>query len=266
MITPRPRSRARLFFGIMYFRAKRRINWAKSNHKMAKIRPFLLVHEYISHKTPLLRELKNIEMPMQYNKIHNLKIAAPKINKITIKPGEVFSYWRAIGKPTALKGYKKGMFLKNGQVLSKTGGGLCQLSNMLYWLVLHTPLTVVERYRHSYDVFPDSRRSQPFGSGATCFYNYVDLIIQNNTNVTFQITVEITEEHLEGAIFGDLAPVCSYEIYEKSHKIQHEYWGQYTRHNEIWRKKIAPTGEQIGDEFVCKNAAIMMYEPMLETQ
>lgn len=28
-------------------------------------------------------------------------------------------------------------------------------------------------------------------------------------------------------------------------------------------KKIFPTGEQIGSEFVCKNAAIMMYEPML---
>ena len=46
-----------------------------------------------------------------------------------------------------------------------TGGGLCQLSNLIYWMTLHTPLTITERYRHSYDVFPDSNRTQPFGSG-----------------------------------------------------------------------------------------------------
>ena len=45
------------------------------------------------------------------------------------------------------------------------GGGLCQLSNLIYWMTLHTPLTITERYRHSYDVFPDSNRTQSFGSG-----------------------------------------------------------------------------------------------------
>ena len=39
-------------------------------------------------------------------------------------------------------------------------------------MTLHTPLQVTERYRHSYDVFPDADRKLPFGSGATCAYNY----------------------------------------------------------------------------------------------
>lgn len=44
-------------------------------------------------------------------------------------------------------------------------------------MALHTPLTVTERHRHGYDVFPDAERTIPFGSGATCFYNYGDLMI-----------------------------------------------------------------------------------------
>ena len=28
-------------------------------------------------------------------------------------------------------------------------------------MTLHTPLTVTERHRHGYDVFPDSDRTQP---------------------------------------------------------------------------------------------------------
>ena len=62
----------------------------------------------------------------------------------------------------------EGMILRNGRVASGVGGGLCQMTNLLYWMTLHTPLTVTERWRHGYDVFPDSNRTQPFGSGATC--------------------------------------------------------------------------------------------------
>ena len=57
------------------------------------------------------------------------------------------------------------MVLFLGQIGGDIGGGLCQLSNLIFWMTLHTPLTVTERYRHSHDVFPDANRTQPFGSG-----------------------------------------------------------------------------------------------------
>ena len=72
------------------------------------------------------------------------------------------------------------------------------MSNLIYWLTLHTPLTVIERHRHDYDVFPDSGRTQPFGSGATCVYNYIDLQIKNNTGQPYQLKLEITGDHLSG--------------------------------------------------------------------
>lgn len=42
-------------------------------------------------------------------------------------------------------------------------------------MVLHSELTVIERWRHSFDVFPDVNRTIPFACGATLSYNYVDL-------------------------------------------------------------------------------------------
>ena len=71
--------------------------------------------------------------------------------------------------------------LSHGEVRVGTGGGLCQLANMLYWLALHTPLVIKERHHHSFDLFPDDRRVIPFGTGTSVFYNYVDLQFYNPT-------------------------------------------------------------------------------------
>lgn len=45
----------------------------------------------------------------QQNKVVNLKIAIKQLDGIVIRPGEIFSYWRLIGKPTRRKGYVEGM-------------------------------------------------------------------------------------------------------------------------------------------------------------
>jgi len=240
--------------------------WKFGGIRFSRIGRTLPPKQYIhfSHETPLLRKLKDVDMQMQYNKITNLKFACAKINGITIHPGETFSYWKLIGKPTAKKGYLPGMVLVSGAVKSGIGGGLCQLSNLIYWMVLHTPLTVMERHRHSYDVFPDSSRTQPFGSGATCFYNYGDLMIRNDTKDIFQINLEVTESHLRGIIKSSSPPDLRYEIYEKAHIIRSTFWGEYTRHNIIFRKLYDLKNVIIGEEFVAENHAVMMYEPLIE--
>ena len=262
---PINRSDLRLFFGRIYFTYKRYYTWLFGGIKFARTRMSeTLPHTYTTHKTPLLRKLKDVDMYLQHNKITNLKIAVPRLNNLILHPGEVFSYWKLIGKPTKRKGYKPGMVLKSGTVTAGIGGGLCQLSNLIYWMTIHTPLTIKERHRHGYDVFPDSNRTQPFGSGATCFYNYGDLMIENNTGESFQLSLNITEHNLEGAWLSQNPPQFKYEVYEKEHFMQSEYWGGYTRHNSIYRRKYNTAGKLITDEYVVENHAIMMYAPFLE--
>jgi vancomycin resistance protein VanW len=202
-------------------------------------------------------------MYLQHHKVVNLKIAALKLDGITIYPSETFSYWKLIGKPTKRKGYLDGMILKNGTVTVGIGGGLCQLSNLIYWMTIHTPLTVIERHRHSYDVFPDAKRTQPFGSGATCFYNSIDLMIRNDTDQPFQLRLNLTDEALQGSWRSEKAADRRYEVYEKQHCFQSEYWGGYTRHNLIFRKTYDFDGVVTDDSLVTENHAIMMYAPLI---
>ena len=107
-------------------------------------------------------QLRGEEMEWQRNKVTNLKLAVAPLAGLVLDPGETFSYWKLIGKPSRRKGYKEGMVLFLGRIGGDIGGGLCQLSNLIFWMTLYTPLTVVERYRHSHDVFPDANRTQPF--------------------------------------------------------------------------------------------------------
>ncbi|SFK73213.1 vancomycin resistance protein VanW [Paenibacillus sp. 1_12] len=264
-LQPIKRSPLRIYLGKKYYRCKRYLEWYLGKTKYAATKDkTLLPYTIFQHKTPLLRELKNVDMWLQHNKVKNLRIASNTLNRLVIKPGETFSYWRLIGNTSRRKGYVDGMILFYGKVTTGIGGGLCQLSNLIYWMTLHSPLTVTERYRHSYDVFPDSQRSQPFGSGATCAYNYLDLQIKNETNQHYQLVIDLTDTHLVGEWKAELPPTQSYEVYEKEHWITREFWGGYVRHNHIYRKVYNIENELIDDEMITENHAIMMYEPMLQ--
>lgn len=212
------------------------------------------------HQSLLRRRLGNSDPLLQENKIENLKIACPTIDGILIKPGQTFSFWRQLGEATAEKGYHEGMQLSRGEVVRGVGGGLCQLANMLYWMSLHTPLTVVERHHHSFDPFPDENRVLPFGSGAGVFYNYIDLRFHNPTNLTFQIKLWLTDEHLKGAIYSDREPPYSYHVFEKNHRFI-PAGDKNFRENEIWREVIdRRTGNRIDEELLVANHAEVKYE------
>lgn len=262
---PRRRNALRMFLGKTYFTFRRHLVWRLNRQAYAtSLRPgHDLPHCAASHKTPLIRPLGADSMPLQHNKITNLKLALPRINGLILNPGETFSFWRLVGKPTRRQGDVDGMILHNGTFSPGIGGGLCQLSNLIYWMTVHTALTVTERWRHNYDVFPDAERTQPFGSGATVVYNYVDLQIVNNTAGRYQLKLWLDDTHLHGSWLADNAPECRYEVYESEHLIQSQWWGGYTRRNVLKRKVYDPAGHLTDDEFVCRNEAIMMYEPLL---
>lgn len=259
------RSALRKRLGECYYSVWRYLLWLSPKYRFAKERQTdsWLPYLQAEHQTVLLRQLKDVDMQLQRNKIINLQLAAKQLDGVVLRPGETLSYWRLIGKPTRAKGYVDGMVLSCGKVTSGVGGGLCQLSNLLYWITLHTPLTVTERHRHGYDVFPDANRTQPFGSGATCFYPHGDLMITNRTGDAFQLSVGVGKEYLHAAWYAGARPVCCYEIIEKDHVMKSEWWGGFSRHNALYRRSFDLNGTFLGEEFLVENHAMMMYEPFL---
>ncbi len=262
---PVKRSELRMFLGKSYFTWRRHFQWIfnRSVKYASTINYTPLPYLIATHSTPLYRRLRNVDMWLQQNKVTNLKLAAIKINGLVLKPGETFSLWRLVGKPSKMKGFKEGMVLTNGSFCSGVGGGLCQMSNLIYWMAIHTPLTVTERWRHTHDVFPDANRTQPFGSGATVVYNYIDLQIRNDTTQNYQLTLWISDSELQGEWRSELLKAQNYEVYESNHLISQEWWGGYIRHNAIRRRVFDTDNKQVGDDFITENHAIMMYEPML---
>ena len=224
MKEPVARSDLRLALGGAYYGTLRKLLWIKERSSFTRERcEAILPYSAASHKTPLMRRLRDVDMWMQENKVTNLRLASARVNGIVLHPGQTFSYWYLIGRPTARKGYLPGMLLRNGRAVAGVGGGLCQLSNLIFWMTLHTPLTVTERHRHGYDVFPDSDRTQPFGSGATCFYPYGDLMIRNDTQeIIYQSKAIPIGSKIERAKLDVELPAGTYECTAMFHNLDPE--------------------------------------------
>jgi len=253
-----------LYFAAVWTRRIRRyINWYAGDKKYVTTRtkehlPFRIK----KHQSVLLKKLGESDRQLQVNKVTNLKIAIRNIDGIIIKPGETFSFCKLVGLPTKRKGYLPGMELTFGESRAGIGGGICQISNLIHWLVIHSPLTVTERYHHSFDPFPDDGRVLPFGSGATVFYNYRDYQFKNNTAHTFQINLWLTEKCLDGELRTDTELDYAYHVIEKEHQFL-KIDGQFYRKNEIWREKILKfkSGEIVDTELITKNFARVTYTP-----
>lgn len=264
---PASRSPLRRRLGRAFFSLKRWLHWQLGGQKFARRQTAETLPALVfEHQSPLLRRLKAVDMVLQHNKITNLRLAAQCLNGLIIQPGETCSFWQRVRRPSARRGFLEGLVLENGRIGRGIGGGMCQLGNLLYWMALHTPLTVTERYRHSYDVFPDEGRTLPFGSGATLAWNYVDLQFRNDTTQPFQLRVWLSDTDLHGEIRAADLPEERYEVFEKEHFIRHEPWGGYSRHNRIARRVFRASGELIREEAVVENHALMMYQPFLPTE
>lgn len=263
---PKDRGVLRSYLGKEYFILKRKLVWLRYSSKYAgkDVTTQDCRYSIIKHRSFLLRPLRNVDMELQYNKVTNLRLAIEKINGVVIKPNQIFSIWRLVGRLTQSKGYLDGLVLHNGEIGRGCGGGLCQLGNLLYWMALHSGLNVTERWRHGYDVFPDVNRKIPFACGATLSYNYVDLQLTNNTENTYQIKLWLDDEYLNGELFANSESDCKFEVFETDHQIRQQWWGGYTRHNKIWRHRIRNGGDDVSAELIAENHAIMMYNPLLE--
>lgn len=241
-------------FFVFLRRTKRKIeNFCK---KIAKKKWEKLNFINVRHQSVLMRKLGDTDIKLQENKVTNLRIAAEKINNIIIYPWETFSFWEIVGKPSYKDGYLDGILIHQGRAKSGVGGGICQMANLIYWMFLHTGARITERHHHSYDLFPDSGRVLPFSSGATVFYNYVDLQIKNTLDYPLQICVWTDEKYLKWQIRSPFPRTEKIHIIEDFHTfIKHK--NIFYRYNIISRER--KIDEKTTKEQISENFAPVMY-------
>ena len=200
-------------------------------------------------------------MELQENKAKNLSLAAPKINGIIIKPGETFSFWHLVKRCLEKDGYKEGLTIAKGAPSSGIGGGMCQLSNLIHWMILHTDMEITEHHHHDQiDLFPDFKRVIPFGTGTSIMYNYLDYRFKNTTNLTYQLIIYVTDEYLCGELRADNRQDYKYHIQAENVFFSKEVDGVY-RNGEVYREKNdCKTGKCIKKELIRVNHAKVCYD------
>ena len=208
--------------------------------------------------SPLERVKGAVEPRLQKGKERNVAIAAKKINATVIKPGEIFSYHQLVGRPSWLKGFRSGLQLLRDEESKGIGGGLCQISNMLYQLAAGSGMLIVERHRHGLDLFPDHVRTAPFGCGATVRYNYNDLRFENPLPYPVIVNLEIEYDRLRGAIAAPCEPDFKVIIEERDHRF---FWenGTRMRENRIYRIITSLDGNLIKEELLAHNRCKVKY-------
>lgn len=214
-----------------------------------------------NHNSLIRRRLGNVNMQLQENKAKNLALAVTHINGLIIHPGETFSVWKMIGRTSKRKGYKEGLTIEKGKPAQGIGGGMCQLSNLIHWMVLHSDLTITEHHHHDgLDLFPDYGRQIPFGTGTSISYNYIDYRVKNNTANTYQLRLWVDDEYLCGELRAAEQLPHTFHIHAENEFFSREN-GIVYRNGQVYRDTIErTTGKCVEKQLIRTNHARVMYE------
>jgi vancomycin resistance protein YoaR len=137
------------------------------------------------------------------SRVHNVVLAASRINGTLVKPGDTFSFNDTLGDVSQFTGYKQAYIISDGKTILGDGGGVCQVSTTLFRSVLNAGLPVVERQAHAYRVGYYEQGS-PAGLDATVYGPSPDFKFVNNTpaHVLIQATADPKNYSLVFELYG----------------------------------------------------------------
>jgi vancomycin resistance protein VanW len=210
----------------------------------------------ISEKSsPLSRDAGSLATKTA-EKTRNLELAAARLNHIVILPGEILSFNRTVGPSTRHLGYLPALEFRDGETVTAVGGGLCQLANLIVLLGIEAGMEIVERHRHSLDLFPDADRTAPFGCGATVFYNYVDLRLRNTLDIPLLLETAVKPPVCWAAIRSSSPMPFQCRMIETDHEFV-KVSGVVRRRNRLWREY--DDGSSQRRELLCHNDCRVVY-------
>ncbi len=136
-------------------------------------------------------------------RVHNVGLAASRINGTLVKPGEVFSFNEAVGEISGATGYKQAYIIKDGKTELGDGGGVCQDSTTVFRAALDAGLPIIERRAHAYRVGYYEQDTKA-GIDATVFSPSTDFKFLNDTpaHILVQVTNDAPNRHLKVELYG----------------------------------------------------------------
>ena len=219
----------------------------------------------MSHHNNMIKRGPGIDPLHQQNKADNIRLACSRIDGLLIRPGEVFSFWKTVGKTSRKNGFKDGRVLINGQLTAGVGGGLCNLANTINLLILHSPMTITELHHHSDALAPDpDGQHRPYSAGTSVNYNFIDYRFRNDTDQTVQLCTWCEGDELMAELRSERPFPYTYRLTEEGHHFHQEADGTYYRISKIYRETLDPTtGAIVSRELSWDNHSRVMFSPTL---
>jgi vancomycin resistance protein YoaR len=136
-------------------------------------------------------------------RIHNVALAASKINGTLLAPNETFSFNKVVGDISQKTGFQQAYVISGGKTILGDGGGVCQVSTTLFRAAMNAGLPIVERRPHSYRVGYYEQDAGP-GLDATVFSPTTDFKFTNDTGhyLLIQATVDSKKTSLTFKFYG----------------------------------------------------------------
>ncbi len=142
---------------------------------------------------------------------HNISITCQKINGLVLQPGEEFSFNDFVGPRNASTGYEVAGVIENGQSAQAYGGGICQVSSMIYQSVIKSDLEVIERHPH---MWPSSYAT--VGTDAAVDWGNQDFSFRNSSEYPIALTAywDPDTSKITVCIYGHQLPDGQYILFE----------------------------------------------------
>ncbi|MDQ2758274.1 MAG: VanW family protein [Actinomycetota bacterium] len=135
--------------------------------------------------------------PVNPSRTANLVAASNTIDGTLVKPGGTFSLNGILGKRTADKGYQEGYVIEGGRLVKGTGGGISQVSTVVYNLAWFAAAELVEHTAHSFYI---SR--YPEGREATVYWPTIDNTWKNTSPYGMYVQMYVADNQVHGRIWS----------------------------------------------------------------
>lgn len=135
--------------------------------------------------------------PYAEYRIANIHRAAKWMDGVIVKPGEVFSYNKAVGERTEARGFVPGIMIDKGVFKKDWGGGVSQVATTTWNAAWFSGLELLQHKPHSFYI---SR--YPPGRESTVAWPSVDVKFRNNSGHPIFVDTSYTNNSVTVTIYG----------------------------------------------------------------
>ena len=135
--------------------------------------------------------------PEDTTRTNNLIVASRAINGTYLAPGETFSLNAILGERTTAKGYQDGTVIINGRLTRGTGGGISQVSTVIYNMAYFAGADTLEFTPHAFFI-----PRYPEGREATVFWPSVDNKWKNDTPYGMLLQTWVDGGYVHGRVWS----------------------------------------------------------------